>query len=261
MLKRMSRADVVREAFAGQARAFEDKDRHFGAEDVVAWLAGNTPVASGDVVLEAAAGTGIFSRSIAGSVASVVAVDLTPEMLAEGKLVADKLGITNVIWQEGDVTALPFLPNTFDRVLSRLAIHHFEDPSVPIAEMVRVCRPGGTITIVDMVVLDHHDQQVFNDLERLRDPSHTRALTRAGLRDAIESAGCVVTHRATRVNILNGQRWLDQTSTPPNQAAFILDAWRVEMDGGATTGMLPSLGASGIEFAHHWDLLVATVPF
>ncbi len=256
----MSHDEVVRTAFAGQAKAFEDKNRHFGTDDVVAWLAGNTPVTSSDMVLEVAAGTGIFGRAIAASVAAVVAVDLSAEMLAEGKRATDSQGVGNIIWQQGDVTELPFLDHTFDRVLSRLAIHHFEDPAVPIGEMVRVCRPGGTITIVDMVVLDASTQDVFNGLERRRDPSHTRALTRTELRTAIEAAGCSITHTATRVNTLNGQRWLDQTSTPPHEAAFIRSAWSVELAGGPPTGMLPFVGISGVEFVHNWDLIVATVP-
>ena len=81
-----------------------------------------------------------------------------------------------MVWQEGDATKLPFRPETFDLVISRLAIHHYEDPSVR-----------------------------FNDLENRRDSSHTRALTRAQLRESVESAGCRVKHIATRVNVLNAQ--------------------------------------------------------
>jgi ubiquinone/menaquinone biosynthesis C-methylase UbiE len=192
-------------------------------------------------------------------VSAVVAVDLTPEMLNEGKRAADASGIRNMVWQLGDATKLPFLPETFDLVISRLAIHHFENPSVPIQEMVRVTRPDGTIVVVDMVVLDEHSQVRFNDLEKRRDPSHTRALTRAQLRESIESAGCNITHTATRVNVLNAQRWLDQTATPSKDADVIRAAWADELAGGPATGMMPTLGPEGIELVHHWDLLVASV--
>lgn len=256
----VDRNDLVRAAFSRQASAFEDASRHFGATDVLGWLIENTPSMSNDVVLEVAAGTGIFGRAIAGSVAAVVAVDVTPEMLAEGKRGADGSGIRNMIWQEGDATNLPFLPKTFDLVLSRLAIHHFEDPSIPLREMVRVARPGGTIVAVDMVVLNDEMQDRFNDLEHRRDPSHTRALTRAQLRASIEDSGCFIKHAATRVNVLNAQRWLDQTSTPANEADAIRTAWTDELSGGPATGMMPTFGIDGIEFVHHWDLIVASVP-
>jgi ubiquinone/menaquinone biosynthesis C-methylase UbiE len=255
----MNQSDIVRAAFAGQALAFEDAARHFGADDVLEWLVANTPVKSGDVVLEVAAGTGIYGRAIARSVSGVVAVDLTPEMLNEGKRSADNSGIRNMVWQVGDATKLPFLPQTFDLVISRLAIHHFEHPAVPITEMVRVTRPGGSIVVVDMIALDEHSQDRFNDLEKRRDPSHTRALTRFQLRDSIESAGCSVTHSATRVNVLNAQRWLDQTATSSKDADVIRAAWTGEIAGGPATGMMPTLGPDGIEFVHHWDLHVASV--
>jgi ubiquinone/menaquinone biosynthesis C-methylase UbiE len=255
----MDRSEVVRAAFAGQASAFEDAARHFGADEVLEWLTRNTPVKGSDVVLEVAAGTGIYGRAIAGSVSAVVAVDLTPEMLNEGKRAADASGIRNMVWQVGDATKLPFLPETFDLVISRLAIHHFENPCVPIDEMVRVTRSGGTIVVVDMVVLDEHNQVRFNNLEKRRDPSHTRALTRAQLRESIESAGCSITHSATRVNVLNAQRWLDQTATPSKEAAVIRAAWTDELAGGPATGMTPTMGPDGIEFVHHWDLVVASV--
>ncbi len=93
----VDRNDVVRAAFSGQAPAFEDASRHFGATGVLAWLIEDTPAMSGDVVLEVAAGTGIFGRAIAGSVAAVVVVDVTPEMLLEGKRGADASGIRNMM--------------------------------------------------------------------------------------------------------------------------------------------------------------------
>ncbi len=254
----MMHRDVVRKAFAGQAHAFEDTTRHFKTDEVMEWLATNTPTSAGDIVLEVAAGTGIYARAIADGVAAVVVVDVTLEMLAEGKRVADSLGVRNIVAQEGDATNLPFLANSFDRVLSRLAIHHFEDPTVPIKEMVRVCRPGGTITIVDMVVVDESTQTLFNDLERRRDPSHTWALTRSQLRSAIKSTECSIGDTATRVNVLDAQRWLDQTSTPSDEAEVIRSAWNTELAGSTATGMAPFVGPAGIGFVHHWDLIVAT---
>lgn len=126
--------------------------------------------------------------------------------------------------------------------------------------MVRVARPGGTIVVVDMVVLNEEMQDRFNDLKHLRDPSHTRALTRAQLQDSIEASGCFIKHAATRVNVLNAQRWLDQTSTHAKEADAIRAAWTDELSGGPATGMMPTLGSDGIEFVHHWDLIVASVP-
>ena len=249
--------EAVRRSFAGQAGAFEDPTRSFGQPAVMAWMSANTPAEPADVVLEVAAGTALFSRSIARRVAAVVAVDLTPEMLREGHRAAAEAGHRNVVFQVGDATALPFLAHSFDRSISRLAIHHFEDPAVPIQEMTRVTRPGGTVTIIDMVVTDGAAERTFNDLERRRDPAHTRALSRAGLRDAVVGAGLAIEHTATWENVLDSDAWLAQTATPAEEADVIRAAWERELAGGEATGMAPRRTGDGrIEFVHFWDLIV-----
>jgi ubiquinone/menaquinone biosynthesis C-methylase UbiE len=208
-------------------------------------------------VLEVAAGTGIFARALASRASVVVAVDLTPEMLREGKRAAGAAGVRNVLFQEGDGTALPYLDASFDAVVSRLAVHHFEDATVPLREMARVCRPGGSLTVVDMVVIDDDDDQDrFNELERLRDPSHTRALTRTQLRAAVESVSGEIAHTATRENVLDAARWLEQTATPEEHALVIHRAWEDELAGRATTGMFPRRSDEAVELVHHWDLVV-----
>jgi hypothetical protein len=123
--------------------------------------------------------------------------------------------------------------------------------------MIRVCRPGGTVTIIDMVVPYPATAELFNDLEHRRDPSHTRALTLDQLRDAVTAAGARVTHHSTWNNVLIGSRWLEQTKTPPDAEACILAAWHDELSGGPATGMQPRQTANGIEFTHRWELLVA----
>jgi SAM-dependent methyltransferase len=240
-----------------QALAFDDPPGAFARDDVLDWIASNTSMLPDDAVLEVAAGTAIVSRALSPLARFVVAVDLTPEMLAEGKRWADRDRLRNVVFQEGDATALPFLDESFDRVVSRLAVHHFEDPSRLLAEMVRVCRSGGTLTIIDMVVPDPATAELFNDLERRRDPSHIRALTLDELRAAVTAAGTRVTHHSSWDNVLTGDRWLEQTETPPDEAARILTSWNDELSGGPATGMRPRRTEAGIEFTHRWELLVA----
>jgi ubiquinone/menaquinone biosynthesis C-methylase UbiE len=189
--------ETVRRQFARQAQEFDDPTRAFTRDDVLAWIVSNTPTHLGDVVLEVAAGTAIVSRVLAPLVCLVMAVDLTPEMLAEGRRVAEDAGLRNVVFQQGDATALPFRDGSFGRVVSRLAVHHFEDPSRLVAEMVRVCRPAGTVTIIDMVVPDPATAELFNDLEHRRDPSHTLALTLDQLRDTVTAAGARMTHHSS----------------------------------------------------------------
>jgi ubiquinone/menaquinone biosynthesis C-methylase UbiE len=249
--------EEIRRSFARQASAFEDPTRAFRSAAVIDWLVANTPVDAHDVVLDAAAGTAIYGRALAPRVSHVVAVDLSPEMLLEGKGAAEAAGLDNVVFQEADVTSLPFPDQSFDRVVCRLAVHHFADPSLPLREMVRVCRAGGSISVVDIVVLDATTQARFNELERLRDPSHARALTRSELRAAIESAGTRVVGWSTWENVIDADRWLEQTGTAVEDAERIRAAWAAELASGPVTGMRPREVDGRLAFAHEWDLVVA----
>jgi SAM-dependent methyltransferase len=84
--------------------------------------------------------------------------------------------VRNVRWVVGDVCPLPFGDAAFSVVTCRYALHHFPDPRAVVSEMVRVCAPGGRVVLADVFITPER-AEAFNHLERLRDPSHVRALT------------------------------------------------------------------------------------
>jgi len=61
-------------------------------------------------------------------------------------------------------------------VFTRFSFHHFINPSAVLREMIRVCTSGGRVAVVD-VALPPDQVDAYNRMEKLRDPSHTRALT------------------------------------------------------------------------------------
>src|SRR5207245_5357238 len=86
-------------------------------------------------------------------------------------------GIPNVAVALADVERLPFPGGCFDRVVSRRAFHHFPDAARVLAEMARVCRPGGAVVIEDQAPpADAAAADAMTAIDRLRDPSHTRAV-------------------------------------------------------------------------------------
>jgi SAM-dependent methyltransferase len=104
-------------------------------------------IAPGMRVLDVAAGTGNASIPAAQLGANVTASDLTPELLEAGRRNAESKGI-ELEWMEADAENLPFADESFDVVMSSIgamfAPHHQDVAD----ELVRVCRPGGTIALL-----------------------------------------------------------------------------------------------------------------
>jgi SAM-dependent methyltransferase len=105
-------------------------------------------IASGMKVLDVAAGTGNASIPAAQAGADVTASDLTPELLEAGRARAEGEGV-ELEWAEADAEDLPFEDESFDVVMSSIgamfAPHHQDVAD----QLVRVCRPGGTIGMLN----------------------------------------------------------------------------------------------------------------
>lgn len=104
-------------------------------------------VRRGDRVLDVAAGSGNAAIPAALAGANVVASDLTPELLESGRRQAAARGV-DVQWREADAEALPFADGEFDTVLSCVGVMFAPHHQVSADELVRVCRPGGTIGLL-----------------------------------------------------------------------------------------------------------------
>jgi hypothetical protein len=128
-----------------------------------------------------------------------------------------------------------------------------DDPGRAIAEMARVCRPDGSLTLIDLIDGGaRHDE-----LERLRDPSHTHALTAAEMRSHLEAAGRPPARSAEREQPLPVGPWLDQAHTPPAAREQIEAALEAEADGGSATGLRSCRHEGTLAIVHTWLLLGA----
>jgi SAM-dependent methyltransferase len=107
-------------------------------------------ITPGQRVLDVAAGTGNVAIRAAEAGADVVALDITPESLAAGRREAESRGV-ELEWVEGDAQALPFGQDEFDVVTSSAGAMFAPDHQAVADEMVRVCRPGGTIGLITFV--------------------------------------------------------------------------------------------------------------
>lgn len=95
-------------------------------------------------ILDIAAGTGTSSAALAKSGATVVAVDFSPGMIAEGRKRQPKIEFV-----EADAEKLPFGDEEFDAVTISFGLRNVEHPTVALAEMYRVLKPGGRLVICE----------------------------------------------------------------------------------------------------------------
>jgi ubiquinone/menaquinone biosynthesis C-methylase UbiE len=144
-------ADTDRQAKAAARQAWALGDYHRFAKYTV-WQVGPVLVeacgiAVGQRVLDVAAGTGNTAIRAARAGAEVIASDLTPENFEAGRLEAAAQGV-ELEWVEADAEALPFPDGDFDVVTSSFGAIFAPNHQTVADEMLRVCRPGGTIGIL-----------------------------------------------------------------------------------------------------------------
>jgi SAM-dependent methyltransferase len=98
----------------------------------------------GDHVLDVAAGSGNVAIPAAATGAHVIASDLTPELLDQGRADAEAAGVS-LEWEVGDAENLPYDNDSFDAVTSCVGVMFAPHHQAAADELVRVCRPGGRI--------------------------------------------------------------------------------------------------------------------
>lgn len=96
-------------------------------------------------LLEVPVGTGVLTVPVYRGLpdADITCLDYSPDMMSAAQARAERLGIENVRFAQGDVGALPFDDGCFDVVLSLNGFHAFPDKEAAWREIFRVLKPGG----------------------------------------------------------------------------------------------------------------------
>jgi SAM-dependent methyltransferase len=184
-----SNADIVLDQFTRQAAPFANSTA-MRDEDALRLLVEWSRAGADDTVLDVACGPGLVVAAFARVCRHATGIDLTPAMIEKAREHAAVLALANVDWRVGNVLPLPFPDRAFSVVTSRFAFHHFPDPLSVLREMARVCARPGRIVVADMAASDDPQRAAaLNTMERLRDPSHTRALSLGELRGLFAQAG------------------------------------------------------------------------
>ncbi len=114
-------------------------------------LHSDTAYPAGSLVLEAGCGVGAQTVTLAASSphAAFVSVDISADSLAQAESRLRQAGLDNVTFRQADIFALPFDAAHFDHVFICFVLEHLASSKRALAEMIRVLKPGGTLTVIE----------------------------------------------------------------------------------------------------------------
>lgn len=103
------------------------------------------------VVADLGAGEGTLAQLLAQRAQQVIAVDISPKMVAFGQALAAKHGLTNLEFRVGDIEDPPITAATLDLAVLSQALHHAGHPQTAIDAAFRILKPGGRLIVLDLL--------------------------------------------------------------------------------------------------------------
>jgi SAM-dependent methyltransferase len=146
----------------------------------------------------------------------VTGIDITPAMIEQAKVLQKESMLSNLTWEIGDISnRLPYQSSSFSIVITRFSFHHLLKPFTVLTEMNRVCKVGGQIIVIDPTpAVDK--AEMYNHVEKLRDPSHVNALTTYEFENLFEEARIPIRRRRSYTMKIGLEDQL-QTSFPDTE--------------------------------------------
>lgn len=237
-------AEIVTQ-FTKQAIPFAQVPGHLTAIQLLVELSG---VTRDDRVLDVACGPGLVACEFAKIAYHVTGLDLTEAMLEQARKRQHDLRLTNLSWDLGTVSPLPYGSNTFSVVLTRYSFHHLLDPKAVLEDMIRVCRPNGVVLIAD-VALPADKVEAYNHVERLRDPSHVQALSEEAFDTLLMKSGLRHLRRGTYRVDMELEQQLAASCPNPGDADRIREIFRKDL-GVDALGVGAHLMGTAIHFSY-----------
>ncbi len=239
----------IQRQFRRQALAYERLASVTDAEALARLVAVSGATAS-DRVLDVACGPAFLSMTFAERCAAVVGVDGTDVFLDHAGAEARRRGLGNLRFVLGDVERMPLADRVFDVAACRAAFHHFPSPDVVLREMMRVSRPGARLLIADQVASeDAAKAALHNEIERLCDPTHVRALAESELQGMFASLGLSVAFCGRATIDYTVAEWMSHGGPAAEVAQEIERKMRTSIDGDRA-GLAVRVEDGELRFSH-----------
>ncbi|KZL21526.1 putative methyltransferase YcgJ [Pseudovibrio axinellae] len=147
---RRAKAEEAAAFFAARANNW-DKERSLHVPEVAVEEAmrGVVGFKSFDTLLDLGTGTGRLLELFSEQYVKGIGIDASQSMLSVARANLDKAGLQKAQVRQGDIYALPVLPDTADLTVVHQVLHYLEEPSRAISEAARTLRPGGRLLLVD----------------------------------------------------------------------------------------------------------------
>lgn len=123
-------------------------------------------VQPGEIVLDLGSGAGLdcfIAGKVVGRRGRAIGVDMTPEMLSRARKIAKENRIRNVEFRLGEIENLPIADNTADVCISNCVINMSDNKPRVYREILRALKPGGRISICDIVIMKELTPEMQND--------------------------------------------------------------------------------------------------
>lgn len=251
----VSHAKTVDTEFARQARTFAS-DALLKAPELTDRVADALEQFATGRILDVGCGPGVLTPVLSERAALLVGVDYTAEVV---RLARERHGqLANVGFVRGLVEQLPFGAASFDAVVLRLALHHFEHPVDALREVRRLLRRDGRVVVLDILTApDSATAELHNAIEILRDPSHVRFVTLETLRETARDAGFAIVREDSWDLARDFTAWARIINEPKRMAALEIVMRRLAASG-VQAGINLHAQDDELRFDYRFGLLVLT---
>jgi ubiquinone/menaquinone biosynthesis C-methylase UbiE len=212
--------DLIRDRFTRTVEAFGNFSVTYRAQfaDRLSELMNVRP---DERAVDLACGPGTLALQFAKKVRWVYGVDLTSAMLERARSTAASEGLGNLGFTLGDALRVPIADGALDLAVTSYSLHHMPNAAGVIREMARVVRRGGRVGIIDIFVPENpRVAELNNRIEIVRDPSHTRTLSRSEFEGRVRDAGLRIITAEVHELPRSFNHWMSVAGWKPGDPAY-----------------------------------------